>query len=138
MENLFELLNDIPAEIEKAGKKFFTDALIIALIQEEFGGLDGAIKNIFDQTKDESKRVYLLADYIRREHAHFREADIYEELFNLSVSLKNSKNEHLGDIIRSLADWISKTTFSVDCFEVAKALINRYKKQNKVSKKKAA
>ena len=140
MENLFKLLYYSNYKIQE---KFLTEIVKKELLSEEYykGNLEVEIENIFSRTKDEAKRLHLLADYVKVEYAQYRNDDIYDEIFKVREKLILTDvpgDVHLADMMRDLAEWIMEAGYRVDCYEVAKALIEKYKKENKASKKKAA
>ena len=136
MEALVELLNNVTRQkslkILREQDHFFTEAVTSILQSKEYD-INEDIGGIFLQTKDESKRIHLLADYIRCEYVEFMQENISEELYKWS---RNLSDEKMQGFIRNLADWLDTITFSVDCYEVAKTLISRYKKQKGISGKK--
>ena len=80
------------------------------------------IENFFENTKDEAKRIYELAEYIRCEYVECAE-------FKLIVNKENDNQRYADKLLDHLI-------YSVDCYEVAKALINRYKRRQGLSNRK--
>ncbi len=93
----------------------FTNTVCDFILAEE-GGLFEEIDNIMNQTKEESKQLYLLAEFIRSDYV------------DLSLSeLRDIKN-------RVIETFVTSIIFNIDCFEVAKQLMNNHKQNLKLKK----
>ena len=118
---LFELL-------QNGEEDYFTKTLFNALINspEEYSEIERQIKQIFNETKDDAKRIFLLTQYL--------DCEILEK-GDLS---KEKIISDIGD--SSIVNFLDEILFfSIDVYEVAKGLIEHYKKQNSIrTKSKAA
>jgi len=111
---LFELL-------QNGDTDYFTKTLFNALInnQDEYSEISNQIEQIFYETKDDAKRIFLLTEYL--------DCEILEK-----GDLSNEKLiSQIGD--NSIILFLDKILyFKIDVYEVAKGLIEHYKKQNSI------
>gem|GEM_PF-7059195 len=117
---LFELL-------QNGDTDYFTKTLFNALInnQDEYSEINNQIEQIFYETKDDAKRIFLLTEYL--------DCEILEK-----GDLSNEKLiSQIGD--NSIILFLDKILyFKIDVYEVAKGLIEHYKKQNSIKTKNKA
>ena len=114
---LFELLHNGDTD-------YFTKTLFNALINnpEKYSEIERQIEHCFNKTKDESKRIFLLTQYLD---------------FEILEKGDLSKEKIITDIDdNSITNFLVKILFSsIDVYEVAKGLIEHYKKGNSIKTK---
>ena len=127
----FNFFNALRCDNAKALDNYCTETMIKSLIENEEGLVED-IEGYFQGTKDESKRIYLLADYIRYELVEIEEDYIdgaYNQHLKSELHTKHKETSQAFELLNCLI-------YSVDYYEVAKALISRYKKQKGISNRK--
>ena len=117
---LFELL-------QNDDSKHYTKVLCDVLINNpgEYSEIERQIEYGFNETKDEAKRIFLLTEYL--------DCEVLEK-----GNLSNEKIiSQIGD--NSIINFLDEILFfSIDVYEVAKGLIEHYKKQSSIKTKNKA